>query len=240
MNRVYWLAQTAGEVPAADDWMAAGETSRAERMRIPKRRSDYRLGRWTARRALTACPDIPAGMFEVCATVSGAPEVLIEGRRALCAISLSHSAGAALCAISPTGGRLGCDLEVIEPRSREFIETFFTEREQIRIEQEPLSRRALLATIIWSAKESALKALGEGLRLDTRSVEVTLSSNERSGLWQTMVVIYGEDLVLSGWWRRCGSHALTIIASPPPEAPLELTPYPGFSQRVRELEAQWS
>jgi hypothetical protein len=33
--------------------------------------------------------------------------------------------------------------------------------------------RAVLATLIWSAEEAALPALREGLRLDTREVEVT-------------------------------------------------------------------
>jgi 4'-phosphopantetheinyl transferase len=219
---VYWYTQTMRDVPAANDWMAAGEASRLADMRVAKRRSDYRLGRWTARRALSACPGIPAGAVEVRAASSGAPEVLIEGEPARCALSLSHSSGIALCAIRARGARLGCDIEAIEPRSAEFIETFFTKREQLRIEQSPQDQRALFATLIWSAKESALKALGEGLRLDTRTVEIAPSVTDSTGLWSTLHIA-GDDRIAGGWWRQLGSHVLTIIASPPCDQPVELT-----------------
>lgn len=224
MSRIYWMAQHVEDLPAADDWMAAGEAAQLACMRIPKRRSDYRLGRWTARRALAVCPDIPAGAVEVHATVGGAPEVLIEGAPVRCTISISHSSGVALCAISPAGAGVGCDLEVVEPRSPAFVETFFTEREQFRVGKAHEDERALLTTILWSAKESALKVLGVGLRFDTRSVEVNLLAGEPVGPWHTLVVTGGEGRALHGWWRRYQSHALTIIASPPPALPLELTP----------------
>jgi 4'-phosphopantetheinyl transferase len=222
MTRVYWLTQCLTDLPAADDWMAAGEAARLEGMRTAKRRRDYRLGRWTARRALAACPMIPPGAVEVRAATSGAPEVMIAGAPAPCALSISHSAGVALCAVSPTGGRLGCDIEVIEPRDLAFIETFFTRREQSLVESISADERALLTTIIWSAKESALKALGEGLRLDTRSVEIALPVNAPAGLWSALIVT-GDDRIPHGWWRQLGKHVLTIIASPPFDQPLELT-----------------
>jgi 4'-phosphopantetheinyl transferase len=219
---VYWLAQTTGDVPAGDDWMAAGEAARLNAMHIPKRRSDFRLGRWTARQALTACPDVSTGAVEVRARAGGAPEVLINGAPARCTVSISHSAGAALCAISPMGANLGCDIEVVEPRGPEFVETFYTEREQFRVKNVPEDERALLTTIIWSAKESASKMLGVGLRLDTRSVEVSLLAGEPAGPWNTLEVTCDEGRMFHGWWRLQQNHILTIIASPPPAVPLEL------------------
>ena len=63
---------------------------------------------------------------------------------------------------------LGCDLEVIEPRSEEFVADYFTTEEQKMVSQAPIADRSKLLALLWSAKESALKALREGLRFDTR------------------------------------------------------------------------
>ena len=49
---VYWLEQTEEDLPAEDDWLNASEMARLSGMRFPKRRVDWRLGRWTAKRAL--------------------------------------------------------------------------------------------------------------------------------------------------------------------------------------------
>jgi len=59
MTDVYWLEQTEADVPAEDDWLSEREAVRLGRMRIPKRRADWRLGRWTAKRALAACLKLP-------------------------------------------------------------------------------------------------------------------------------------------------------------------------------------
>ena len=224
MSRVYWMVQTMEDLPPLDDWMAAGEAVRLRRMLVPKRQNDFRLGRWTARQALAGCPGVPAGAIEVRAAAGGAPEVLIEGMAGRCTISLSHAAGAAICALSPSGAELGCDLELVEPRSAEFIETFFTEKERLVIEASPADECALLNTAIWTAKESALKALGVGLRRDTRTVEVTLAADGPPGYWHTLIVTSDDGRALHGWWRRYGSHALSIVASPRAEQPVELAP----------------
>ena len=50
-------------------------------------------------------------------------------------ISLSHRSGAAICAVAPAGVDLGCDLEVIEPRSEAFVADYFTVDEQALVAQ---------------------------------------------------------------------------------------------------------
>jgi phosphopantetheinyl transferase (holo-ACP synthase) len=78
---------------------------------IPKRRADWRLGRWTAKHAVAAClnlPDEPSTFadIEIRAASSGAPEVFLQDRQAEIAISLSHSSGTALCTLGTTGNQL--------------------------------------------------------------------------------------------------------------------------------------
>lgn len=62
------------------------------------------------------------------------------------------------------------DLERVEPRSREFITTFFTDEEQRFIFDGPAEQQNLRSNLVWSAKEAVLKALGLGLAVDTFEV----------------------------------------------------------------------
>ena len=76
---VCWLEQTEADVPAENDWLNASEAARLNAMRFAKRRADWRLGRWTAKRALAVCLNLPfdrralAGI-EIRSAPSGAPE----------------------------------------------------------------------------------------------------------------------------------------------------------------------
>jgi phosphopantetheine--protein transferase-like protein len=81
-------------------------------------------------------------------------------------VSISHSDGAAI-AIARRDGRIGVDLETIEERPASFAREWFTEGEQERYGHDP---RALTAA--WAGKESVLKALGTGMALHPREVEI--------------------------------------------------------------------
>lgn len=56
---VYWLEQTEADVPAENDWLNASEAVRLSGMRFAKRRADWRLGRWTAKRAVAVSLALP-------------------------------------------------------------------------------------------------------------------------------------------------------------------------------------
>jgi len=222
---VYWLEQTEADVPAGDDWLCDGEVACLGRLRFAKRRGDWRLGRWTAKRAVAAylkMPGCPANL-EIRAAPSGAPEVYLQSRPAAVAISISHRAGMAACAVSPVGAALGCDVEIVEPRSDAFAADYFTAEEQSLVAQAGADRYGLLA-LLWSGKESALKALGEGLRLDTRCVavrplDVRDSSGER--IWRPMQVGHSSE-IFHGWWQRTGDVVRTFVSSPVSGPPIWL------------------
>ncbi len=81
MMDVYWLEQTAADLPAEDDWLSAIEVLRLDGMRFPKRHADWRLGRWTAKRALAAYLNLPSHRqdltdIEIRPAPSGAPRGL--------------------------------------------------------------------------------------------------------------------------------------------------------------------
>ncbi|HYG98412.1 MAG TPA: 4'-phosphopantetheinyl transferase superfamily protein [Terriglobales bacterium] len=228
---VYWLEQTQSEVPSGDDWLSESEAVRLDSMRFEKRRADWRLGRWTAKHALAAWLKLEPETdvlrsIELRAQTSGAPEPYFGGRHAEVSISLSHSSGVAMCAVAGKTAQLGCDLERIEQRSAAFVSDYFTLEEQRLIAGASTSKR-LVANLIWSAKESALKALKEGLRRDTRSVEVTfdnvsVGAPDRDRSWRVFYVTCGGERRLQGWWQCEAELVRTLVAEPAPREPVRI------------------
>lgn len=237
--KTYWLEQNQTDLPAHDDWLSADEAVLLSRMRFPKRRADWRLGRWTAKCAAAAYLNIPGAPhalqeIEVRAAPSGAPELFVANCSAAVTISLSHRAGIAACALAESGAKLGCDLELIEPRHGSFVADYFTREEQDLVSHASERDRPGLVSLLWSAKESALKALREGLRIDTRSLVVTFDAQTDHdhpaevlgrclGLnrWQPLQV-YVRGEVFQGWWQSKDKVVRTLVGAPSPLAPLLL------------------
>ena len=181
----WWLARGEDQLPPVGDWLTAAERSRAAGLRYTKRRQDFLLGRWTLKLAVARVlgwPDDPAGLARVEARPApgGAPRLYVDGLPAARGVSLTDRAGCAVCLVAASAGTVGCDVEIIEPRSDAFVRDYLTEPER-RIIAAAGPGRDKAANLIWSAKESALKVLETGLRRDTRSVEVTVPDLELAG-----------------------------------------------------------
>ena len=92
--------------------------------------------------------------------------------------------------------------------------TCSTPEEAAQIAACPPALRDHAITLIWSAKESALKALRCGLREDPRRVHVELGAGDpaRDGGWVPLeLAIAGAARRLTGWWRDDVGHVLTIV-----------------------------
>jgi len=222
----YWLEQSEEDVPTGDDWLSGDEAAVLLGLRFAKRRSDWRLGRWTAKCAVAAylkLPTAPAllGDIEIRALPSGAPQIIIiSDRAAPAAISISHRDGIGMCAVAAPATAIGCDLEIAEAHSAAFMCDYFTEEEEMEIAEAPASRRPLLVAVLWSAKESALKVLCRGLRLDTRAVSVRLGDwDSGPDRWYPLQVRHLPGTVFHGWWQTTGSVVRTLVASPQPGIP---------------------
>ena len=223
MIRVGVLLAGCAEVPEDDSWLDPEEAERARSFRVPGRRLDFRLGRWTARQAVAAWLGGDAARIAIRTSPGGAPRVLVDGEPAPLEVSFSHRDGRAACAVAPAGTRLGCDLEWVEPRSDAFVQDYFLPSEIELVLLAPVEHRPLFANLIWSAKESALKALKTGLREDTRSVEVQLLDTAPRDWGRLEVVRKPSGEVFRGWWRREGGWVLTVVADPEPASPGSLT-----------------
>lgn len=226
---VSWLTCDRGELPASLAWLAADERARLDQLRVAKRRDDFLLGRWTAKRAIAVhlVPAPPLVAIAVRAAPDGAPEAYLDGAPLPLTVSLSHSAGRALAAVARPRACLGADLEHVEPRSALLVDDFFTAGEAAHVAACPPALRDHAITLIWSAKESALKARRSGLREDPRRVHVELACDPAPahGGWRPLeVAIAGAPGPLAGWWRDDAGYVLTIVgdalaAPPEPGAP---------------------
>ena len=220
-----WLAVPETDLPADDSWMTTAERARLARMRYTKRRDEFRLGRWSAKRAIAhrigtldveSVPDHPAlAAIEVRNAVDGAPAPFVDGAPWDGALSMTDRAGWAACLVGPAGLALGCDLELVEPRSRRFVDAYFTVAEQQAVAA--AAEWDLAANLVWSAKESALKVLRTGLRRPTPSVEVAVADG--GGGWAALTVTATGSGAFPGWWARFGAFVITVAADVPASPP---------------------
>jgi 4'-phosphopantetheinyl transferase len=239
-----WHSRCEAEQPASLDWLSAAETARIGELRFSKRRSEWLTGRLAAKEAVASLVGGEGELsslarIEIRSVASGpakgAPVAYVDGEARQVGVSLSTRAGWAIAvAATPAelGGDLeiGCDLEVVEPRSDAFVCDYLTPRERDDVAAPPQAlERDVAANLIWSAKESALKLLRTGLRRDTRSVEVRLfpprSSPSPEG-WAPVEMTTEEGRRLFGWWRRYGGFLVTVATANelPPPAPLRDPP----------------
>jgi len=254
MTEVHWLEQTETDVSATNGWLSQTEAARLDSLRFAKRRRDWRLGRWTAKLATAAYRNLSADFqtlrdIEVRPASTGAPEVFLAGQPADITISLTHRDGIAMCAVAPSSVALGCDLELIEPRSHSFVQDYFTGEEREFIARTCADDQSCVLTLLWSGKESALKALRTGLRLDTRSVVVSLDEVEQNRAegreshavdgnltpiqgatrWLPLHIRCTSGQTFHGWWQSTQGFVQTLVATPPPFPPIQLKPVPWHS-----------
>jgi 4'-phosphopantetheinyl transferase len=213
-----WLARGEGHLPADRSWLAGGELARVAGLRYAKRRTEYLVARWTAKETLARSLGLSRDRATLARIegrngVTGAPKAYLEERPLDLSISLTDRAGWAVCLVASGGGRVGCDLEMVEPRSQAFVRDYLTDDEQRFAAAAPDDLAGdLVPNLFWSAKESALKVLRTGLRRDTRSVQVTVAEELRPGGWAPLTVRTSEDAVFSGWWARFGDFLLTAVS----------------------------
>lgn len=221
MDAPAWLSQQRADVPPGDQWLGETERRVLARLRVAPRRAAWRLGRWTAKSALAARLGVPPSAVEVLAAADGAPEAWLGGARLPVSLSLSHRGDRCIAVIADAPSVVGCDLELIEPRSGAFVREWLAVPEQRLISGCDEARQALVANLIWTAKEAAAKVRREGLRLDVRAAVVTFTERcaEADG-WCPLQVDWDHGRrTTAGWWRREPGWVMTVVGEPPSSPP---------------------
>ncbi len=233
-----WLIQSTTDLPAlpAEAWLSPPEQARLATLQVAKRRREWLLGRWTAKRLVQAHL-VAAGLrepalaaLEITPAPDGSPQlgavaqaddpVLGAALRTL-RLTISHSGERAFCALAPAQTLIGADIENVAPHSAAFVGDYFTPDEQALVAAAPPVLRDTLVTALWSAKEAVLKALRLGLTVDTRLVECRVSppaTGDGSEHWMPVLARCNPALAaptsMYCWWRRLDTAVLTLAAAP--------------------------
>lgn len=197
---IRWLVASCQALPDPPGLLHRRELEQLQALRYPKRRREWLLGRWAAKRLLQTTIKERLGLSPPldCLVIrndsQGVPVAMLElgavSWELPVAISISHCSEYAVSASGwDTRGRIGVDLERIEQRARGFIHAYFTDLEIRQVLEAPAGERDVATAAIWSAKESALKAAGLGLRVDTRSVTCCIdASRKESQSWTPFAI----------------------------------------------------
>lgn len=220
---IYWLMDEAGPEGAGlisdspDDRLSVEEWNRFRQMRFPKRRSEWLLGRLTAKELIVKCvpgmEKVPFGQITIANSPAGVPYVCMAEKILPVQLSISHRERCAVAAVSLNAGiSQGIDLEWVEDHPLSFYEDFFTADEVRTLGEYVAEQRAWAGSLTWSAKEAVLKALGQGLRMDTRAVEVLRIAKDQVDGWGEIElrVANMENESWFGFWRNQGQHVLTM------------------------------
>ncbi|MCP4358051.1 MAG: 4'-phosphopantetheinyl transferase superfamily protein [Chloroflexi bacterium] len=230
---IHWLTQSHTELPDPSrlidegGYLSEAEYEKFLQLKMEKRRNDWLLGRWTAKRLLQTVIwekqgiTLPLDMITIGNNADGVPNYQLPIDNCQLSISLSHSHGRAfVVAIDKLNVPVGADMEQIEPRQEEFIDDYFTETEAILVRQVEDGARDMMVTAVWSAKEAVLKALHLGLSVDTRAVRCLMEPETRPPkTWTRYIIRYNQEWLprpappLTGWWQVEDGFVLTLAVS---------------------------
>ena len=117
-----WCLGHAAHVPSGDEWLTDAERTSQERFVVPKRRADWRLGRWTAKTAVSAWTGgARREHIGILARSGDDGYPVVEGAGTPAPrLSLTHRGELAVAVVAPAGTAVGCDLELVEPRPERF------------------------------------------------------------------------------------------------------------------------
>ena len=196
-----------------DDFFCTEEQEEFSRFKVAKRQNEWISSRITSKKMIVKIlndNDLTYPDIRIQKETNGRPYISIEGQGRLDGkFSLSHSHGAVFCGYcSAPDLDFGIDLEKIEERKLEFIMDYFTRNEIGNYQRCTPIQKNEFSTLIWSAKEAALKTIGKGLALDTRKVEVTPrkveSLIEGWGMCDVRISEGSEKMYLVLWQEKGG------------------------------------
>ena len=93
--------------------------------------------------------------------------------------NLSHTHGAALCAVAEGGHEIGCDVEIIRSPVLQIAKSYFCEPEKEHLFSLPdEAQQNRLFYRYWTVKESVLKAIGCGITIPLNSFCISFENDE--------------------------------------------------------------
>jgi len=162
------------------------DRARAERYKVPARRHAFERGRLFIRHLLGYYLGRPEITVELGVHENGKPFVHHHPGEASHEISLSHSGGVLLAAVS-RAGEIGVDAEQIDPQVKHesIARRFFADEETAALAACGAAERERAFFRCWTRKEALVKALGDGLAHSLTTFAVSIEAVEVSPLLRT-------------------------------------------------------
>jgi 4'-phosphopantetheinyl transferase EntD len=173
---------------------------------VERRRIEFSTGRWCAREALKHSGIAPQPIL---VGPRGAP-IWPKGT---CG-SITHSGNLCAAVAASTDEVEGLGIDVVE--LREAAATLVSTAAVFALDSEVAAARSVLAAeadalplaVLFSAKETAIKAMTESLDRYVEFTEVTIDLEPSSFSAHCV----SADLFVMGWWTECGGYVFTAAA----------------------------
>lgn len=157
----------------ATAWLDEQERARQQRIEHKGARRRFSLTRAALRSNLCEKLECRNEQLSFRPHQHGKPYALVEGRVVATSFNVSHSGDHGLLAFA-SEGLLGVDVEMRDGNRdiSYLVDTVLSADEQARLSLVQGHARMLLFYKLWTIKEAALKALGDGLARDATSVKI--------------------------------------------------------------------
>jgi NAD(P)-dependent dehydrogenase (short-subunit alcohol dehydrogenase family)/phosphopantetheinyl transferase len=189
------LARAVADGAGGPSALLAEEAREIAARGTPRRQADRTAGRRAARAAVSALTGWTGAEFRVTSAQTGQPLVSAPALRPP-RVSVTHTDGVGW-AVATRRGHPGLDVEAVALRPPSFAATWFTPGEQAATAGDPWAE-----TATWCVKEAVMKALGLGMALHPRDIDVTLRGS------------HGAAVRLTGQahdaWQALGGGPLTV------------------------------
>jgi 4'-phosphopantetheinyl transferase len=221
-----WLMEVDAPAPALlERWRGCLDTeelARAARFYFDPDRTIYTAAHWLLRTALAEAGGLPAAAWRFVSGPHGKPRIDPALGRPRLSFNLSHTKGLVACAIA-TDVDIGIDIELISPRRAglDIAERYFsTEETALLRATESYQQQVQLFFRLWTAKESLIKATGEGLQRALDSFSFAFDP--------TRITFHpddGHEALRWVFWEHqpTAQHALALAIRRPSPRPLQLS-----------------
>jgi 4'-phosphopantetheinyl transferase len=205
------------DLEAAWSTLDLEERARAERFHLARDRTSYVVAHGLLRAAVGHYTNTPPSALRFERTADGRPELdRTHSAGSSVRFSLAHTRGLVGCAVT-SGADVGFDVEVPRsPAPMEVAAQYFSSRERAQLESLTPAEQADRFHMLWTLKESYLKALGVGLMRDLGSFDVTPTADGGAELLSRTAPGDDQRPWTLRWWRL-GEHWMALSVQEPPE-----------------------
>ena len=169
MPSIYWNFQEMNCLPENLTWLSENEQLFLSKLRFPKRRQEWLLGRWTAKNLMIKvhplCNAIKPDNISIHKSENGSPFATLHEKKLKGILSITHRESLAVAAwCDQPQIKIGIDLEAIEPKEDSFINDFFTTIEVNQVAAVPSKSKRINSLFDLERQRSCFKSTANRLK----------------------------------------------------------------------------